>query len=516
MICFNDIFKKLFTDKKKLIIIFILSVFTGSMKVAISYLTGKIVENRKIIDLFFYIALVAVDFISLFFLNKYVNKEIYDYCKRFFDEFLNIFFSANFKEIKEHNEDVLTTLNDSFLHIRFFTESVYYSFFWRILTVIISVGIFFIKMPIISISIIISCVVIYFYIKFVVKKLEERWKSYLVEYHKFNKSFQNVMLNIWNIKYNSLEYMINDRLKQLFELRNKKGTEFRNLDFWIYDGPSIIFTITVVINLFIIIKIKSMPISMRVFSILQIFKISDYISRLCSVVTDKYQNIKHIEKICPVWLIKPKESKNIKIGPIETVQFKNVTYAFADGRIVVNNMNFTLKRGDLVSLSAKSGKGKSTIINLLCRLYDIEKGEILINGMNIKDIELESLRQQISVVPQTIILFNTSIKDNIVLDQPYNKKRLDKLVKLLNLPNINKNGTQLSHGQKQRVLIARVLYNDNKSLYIFDEALSAVDVKTAVKIHEYIINYLKKGNKIGMFISHNKSFENRIEKKIVL
>jgi ABC-type multidrug transport system fused ATPase/permease subunit len=177
-------------------------------------------------------------------------------------------------------------------------------------------------------------------------------------------------------------------------------------------------------------------------------------------------------------------------------------------------MNFVINKGDIISLSADSGKGKSTIINLLCRLYDVDStqgcsGEILINGTNIKDIELETLRQQISVVPQAIILFNASLKSNIILDEKYDKKRLMMLAKMLKLPDLNMNGQKCSQGQKQRVLIARTLYNTKKSVYIFDESLSAIDLPTAKKIHSYILNFLKKNNKTGIFISHNKNFENK-------
>ena len=141
---------------------------------------------------------------------------------------------------------------------------------------------------------------------------------------------------------------------------------------------------------------------------------------------------------------------------------------------------------------------------MICRLFDTEKNSVLINKNCIQNVDIISLRDHITVVPQTIMTFNMSIKDNIVLDSKYDKNKLNNLIKLLNLPNINKNAKKLSYGQKQRVLIARSLYRDNKSLYIFDEYLSAVDSKTAEKIHKYVIDYLKKNNKIGIFISHNQ------------
>ena len=185
-----------------------------------------------------------------------------------------------------------------------------------------------------------------------------------------------------------------------------------------------------------------MNVGIRVFLILQVFQMSRYIENLSGILVDKYQNIRNIEKICPVWLLQPKNSKNIKIDSIKKIEFKNVNYSFGDGIAVLHNFNLIIKGDDIISLSASSGKGKSTIINLICRLYDINKGEILVNGINIKDIDLDNLRSHISVVPQTILLFNSSIKENIIMDKPYNRKKLAQLVKLLKIPNINKSGQQ--------------------------------------------------------------------------
>ena len=513
MICFNDVLKKLFTDKSKLILIFTFSLYFAGTQIAKSYLTGKIVDLQQPKYLFFYIAIIISGFITNYYLDIYVNKQVYDYSETFFDYFLNTFFSADFKEVKKYNTQVLTSVADSITHIRYFTETFYFSFVWRAIMIIISIFIFLYYSPIISVLIIVSIIAIIIYLNFAVRWLDEKWNIYLRKLNRFEKTFQNVMLNIWNIKYNSLEQIINYEVKRSFDAKSKALMEFKNMDFYIYKGPSIIFILTVIVNLYIIIKLKNMPIATRVFLILQIFNISKYIENLSGVLVDKYQNVKNIEKICPVWILQPKNSLHKRIKTIKTIEFKNVTYSFGD-RPTLHNMNFVINKGDIISLSADSGKGKSTIINLLCRLYDIDStqggsGEILINGINIKDIELETLRQQISVVPQAIILFNASLKSNIILDEKYDKKRLMMLAKMLKLPDLNMNGQKCSHGQKQRVLIARTLYNTKKSVYIFDESLSAVDLPTAKKIHSYILNFLKKNNKIGIFISHNKDFENK-------
>lgn len=514
MYCFDDIFKKIFKDKSKLIIILFCSMYFALSRILNSYLTGKIVEYQNIKYLLFYVVIIISGYIANYLLTDFVNKQVYNYSTNFFDSFLNTFFTADFKEITKYNNEIITSVSDSITHIRYFTETFYFSFTWRLLMIIISIFIFLYYSPIISLMIIISTILIGFYLKYISTLMDKRWQNYLDKLHKFEKTFQNVMLNIWNIKYNSLEYIINNELIKSFDKKSLALLDFKNLDFFIYKGPSMIFLITSIFNLYLIIKMKNMKISTRVFLILQMFSISKYIENLSSVLVDKYQNIKNIEKICPVWILKPKDCKEIKINKIYKIEFKNVSYSFGDGRRILNNLNFTINKNEIVSLNAKSGKGKSTIINLICRLYDINKGEILINNINIKDIDLESLRKQISVVPQNIILFNASLKSNIILNEKYDKNKLNKLVEILKLPDLNKNGLKISHGQKQRVLIARILYNTKKSLYIFDEPLSAVDYETAIKIQKYILKFLKENNKLGIFISHNDKFEKLIKKKI--
>ena len=185
---------------------------------------------------------------------------------------------------------------------------------------------------------------------------------------------------------------------------------------------------------------------------------------------------------------------------------------------ILQNISFNIKKDDIVLLMGDSGSGKSTLINLICRLYDLDEennGTIYINGYKIKDIQIKALRQQISVVPQTVLMFDSTIEQNIVLDDPIpNIKKIDSLIKLMKLPNKLTNGKRLSYGQKQRVLIARTLYDDTKSVYIFDEYLSAVDKETRATIHKHVVDFLRKHHKIGIFISHHNQ-ENAQYNKII-
>ena len=137
--------------------------------------------------------------------------------------------------------------------------------------------------------------------------------------------------------------------------------------------------------------------------------------------------------------------------------------------------------------------------------YGVIKGDgiVLVNNNDIKNHNIKYLRECINVVPQNFNVFDMTIKENIVLEDKYDEEKIKFLVKLLNLPDINLDAKTLSHGQKQRVIIGRTLYRENKSVYIFDEYLSAVDQKQSKVIHDYVLDFIKKNSKIGIFISHN-------------
>ena len=118
------------------------------------------------------------------------------------------------------------------------------------------------------------------------------------------------------------------------------------------------------------------------------------------------------------------------------------------------------------------------------------------------------------MVPQSVLMFNNTIRHNIVLDQRFNQQHFNKLIQMLKLPEPSTNANELSYGQKQRVLIARTLYNKHKSVYIFDEYLSAVDDATAEIINRYVLDFIKQNNKIGIFISHNEDRKRNTDKVI--
>ena len=217
-------------------------------------------------------------------------------------------------------------------------------------------------------------------------------------------------------------------------------------------------------------------------------------------------------------------AKNVK-GNIE---FKDVTYQYPSGNNpILNDINFKIEAGQTIALVGRSGAGKSTIASLIPRFYDLEKGQILIDDINIKDYTLKSLRNQIGYVSQRVHLFNGTIADNIVYGERglHSKEEIINAAKLANAmefidklekgidTEIGDNGILLSGGQRQRIAIARVLLRNNPIL-ILDEATSALDNESERLVQE-AIELLQK-NRTSIIIAHRLSTIEKADRILVI
>lgn len=222
------------------------------------------------------------------------------------------------------------------------------------------------------------------------------------------------------------------------------------------------------------------------------------------------------------------ENGNIQLKDLEgEIEFKDVSFTYEDTEInALQKISFTIKPGETTAILGKTGSGKSTILDLVARLYDVTSGEILIDNTPIKDFELTSLRASIGAVPQDAFLFSDSIKNNIkfgkedATDEEIVSIAKDAVVHE-NIMGFSKKydtvlgerGITLSGGQKQRVSIARALLK-NPKIYLFDDCLSAVDTET----EEEILNNLKKASKekTTLIVSHRVSSAKNADKILVL
>jgi ATP-binding cassette subfamily B protein len=209
------------------------------------------------------------------------------------------------------------------------------------------------------------------------------------------------------------------------------------------------------------------------------------------------------------------------------IAFKNVTFTYEDTNITaLKNLSFSVNRGETLAIIGKTGSGKSTILELIGRLYDVDEGEILIDGKNIRDINLYNLRNSIGYVPQDAFLFSDSIRNNIrfgktdatdeeVIEAAKNAsvhKNITKFSKGYDTV-LGERGITLSGGQKQRVSIARAIIHDPQIL-LFDDCLSAVDTETEEKILNNLFKISK--NKTTIIVSHRISSAKNADKIIIL
>ncbi|MDR1665244.1 MAG: ABC transporter ATP-binding protein/permease, partial [Clostridiales bacterium] len=207
------------------------------------------------------------------------------------------------------------------------------------------------------------------------------------------------------------------------------------------------------------------------------------------------------------------------------IEFKNVFFNYTDGSDVLKDINVTIEPGEIVALVGPTGVGKTTFINLLNRFYDPARGDVLIDGYNLKDVSLRSLRDNLSNVIQDVFLFNDSVAENIAYGRPDATRgeitkasevaRADEFICQLNEGYdtiIGERGIRLSGGQKQRLSIARAVLRDTPVL-ILDEATASVDVETEKLIHEAMDEIMK--GRTTIIIAHRLSTVKKADKIIV-
>ena len=213
---------------------------------------------------------------------------------------------------------------------------------------------------------------------------------------------------------------------------------------------------------------------------------------------------------------------NYNLSITGKIEFLNVNFSYAS-KEVLSNINFTINSGEKVALIGSNGSGKSTIFNLILRFYEINSGNILVDGIDINKIEINLYRNLISLINQDIYLFNDTLKENITLHKDVDKELLKLVIKKSGLDKfveevgldyiINSNGSNLSGGQKQKIAIARALINDSQ-IILFDEAVSNLDVESSKEIYSLINTTLK--DKTVIVISHDLDILKIVDKIISL
>jgi len=210
-----------------------------------------------------------------------------------------------------------------------------------------------------------------------------------------------------------------------------------------------------------------------------------------------------------------------------TIEFRDVAFGYEDGSArILRNVSLPVRAGQMIAIVGRSGAGKTTMVNLLPRFYDVSAGAILIDGVDIRQVTIASLRKQIGIVTQDTVLFDDSIRGNIAYGSPQaTRPQIESAARAANahdfiaaLPAgydtmIGERGQRLSGGQRQRIAIARAILKDAPIL-VLDEATSALDSESELLVQEALANLMM--NRTSFVIAHRLSTIRRADAIIVL
>ena len=209
-----------------------------------------------------------------------------------------------------------------------------------------------------------------------------------------------------------------------------------------------------------------------------------------------------------------KENAISVTGFNESIEFRNVWFAY-NSEPVLKDISFRVKKGETVAIVGKSGGGKSTLVDLIPRFMDVDKGSILIDGIDIRDMKIKDLRNLMGIVSQQPILFNTTFSENIAFGMDsFSMKEVENAARIAHAHefildtgmgyenNVGESGTKLSGGQKQRISIARAVMA-NPPILILDEATSALDTESERYVQDAMEKLMK--NRTSIVIAHRLS-----------
>jgi subfamily B ATP-binding cassette protein MsbA len=209
-----------------------------------------------------------------------------------------------------------------------------------------------------------------------------------------------------------------------------------------------------------------------------------------------------------------------------SIEFKKVSFSYATGDIVLADIDLTIKKGELVAIVGPSGSGKSTLVDLVPRFYDPSSGSIIIDGVDLRSVEIRSLRDKIGIVTQETLLFNDTVRNNIAYG--LENCSMDRLIAAAKAANahsfiqempktydsvIGERGVKLSGGERQRLALARAILK-NPPILILDEATSALDTESEILVQEAIENLMS--GRTSIVIAHRLSTVQHADVIVVL
>lgn len=463
---------------------------------------------------------------------KLESNMLFDLKRKFFNHIITL--SHNFHTTHKTGS-LISRLNRGSSAVERLTDFLIYNVSPLILQVVLAGGSIFLLDKTSALVILIIAIVFISYgiwISNVQKPLHI--KSYLAE--DFEKgNIADFFINIDSIKYFGKEKSISKRYQKLAEDVREKTKKFWSFSRYFSAGQSLILSV----GTFFVIYFPLMKFIEGGLSIGDLAFIYTVYGSLIGPlfgfvggIRGFYVSLGDIDELAEYGRIENEikdkaNARELKIKNGE-VEFKNIFFSYHGRNLnkAINGLSLKIKKNEKIALVGHSGCGKTTLVKLLYRFYDVDNGKILIDGKDIKDVKQESLREELSIVPQEAILFDDTIFNNIKFSNPKATKeevraamrfaQLDKFVK--NLPKgedtiVGERGVKLSGGEKQRVSVARAILADKKIL-VLDEATSALDSKTENEIQTDLEKLMK--NRTSIIIAHRLSTIMKADKIIVM
>ncbi|MGB5821603.1 MAG: ABC transporter ATP-binding protein [Saonia sp.] len=514
------------------------SYVNKSIKVVEDFVANSIAESTaKEMLLEYILIIVGAALLSGFFtflmrqtiinVSRYIE---YDLKNEVFDHYQ--FLNLNFYK-RNRTGDLMNRISEDVNQVRMYAGPAIMYGIQTLTLFACLIPLMFIKAPTIAfyalLPLPILSVLIY-QISKIIHKRSTKVQEYLSTLSTFTQeSFSGVSV----IKAYGLEPQINSELKALAIEGKDKSMDLAKVNAWFF--PLMILLIGVS-NIFVIYVGGKQYIDGEIASVGIIAEFILYVNMLTWPVaivgwlTSIVQRAGASQKRINEFLKEQPEIKNEveEATPIGgKITFKNVSFTYEDTNITaLNNLSFTVQEGETVAIIGKIGSGKSTILDLIARLYNVSSGKLLIDDKEIEKLNLNSLRGAIGAVPQDAFLFSDTIKNNIKFGKSdANDEEIISIAKQAvvheNIMGFSKKydtvlgerGITLSGGQKQRVSIARALLKDPQ-IYLFDDCLSAVDTET----EEEILNNLKNAsrNRTTLIVSHRVSSAKNADRILVL
>lgn len=514
------------------------SYVNKSIAVVENFLGNKITEaSAKDMLLEYILIIIGAALLSGFFtflmrqtiinVSRYIE---YDLKNEVFDHYqlLNLSFYK-----KNRTGDLMNRISEDINQVRMYAGPAIMYGIQTLTLFVCLIPLMFIKAPTIAFYALLPLPVLsvlIYQISRIIHRRSTKVQEYLSTLSTFTQeSFSGVSV----IKAYGLEPKINAELKELALEGKNKSMDLAKVNAWFF--PLMILLIGVS-NIFVIYVGGKQYIDGEIASVGVIAEFILYVNMLTWPVaivgwlTSIVQRAEASQKRINEFLKEQPEIKNevSEASPIQgEIEFKNVSFTYEDTNITaLKQLSFKVHKGETVAIIGKTGSGKSTILDLVARLYDVSAGELFIDGIPVRDLNLHSLRESIGAVPQDAFLFSDSIRNNIrfgkadATDEEIHTMAKQAVVheNIMGFSQkydtvLGERGITLSGGQKQRVSIARALLKEPK-IYLFDDCLSAVDTET----EEEILNNLKKAsqNKTTLIVSHRVSSAKNADRILVL